>query len=49
MQATLLAKIEELTLYLIRESKRNKALEDENRQFGERLERLERLATRQDR
>ena len=42
-RATPLAKIEELTLHLIRESKRNAALEDENRRFGDRLERIERF------
>ncbi len=41
MQAKLLAKIEELTLYIIRQEDRNGRLEQQNRELQERIGRLE--------
>ncbi len=41
MQATLLAKVEELTLHMIQADERNNALEQKNRELQERLSRLE--------
>jgi hypothetical protein len=41
MQAKLLAKVEELTLYAIQEHERNEQLAKDNREFSERLSRLE--------
>ncbi len=45
MQATLLAKVEELTLHMIQAEERNNALEQKNRELQERLSRLETKVT----
>lgn len=47
MQAKLLAKIEELTLHMIRADERNNRLESQNRELQERLTRLEKAAARE--
>ena len=45
MQAKLLAKVEELTLHMIRADEQNSRLEQQNQELLERLARLEKSAT----